>query len=438
MRPLPLLAMMTTRRCCLIGMDDAKVTISLREKTDSVSVLCGLSRDLEEPVEKCVERLKRNLAKKRSFERLDILGDVWGLPNGEAWARATAVVVDDETFECLPYASLGKLSCLGAATIDVPHCAYCPGAVFRWFADDLVSEDQFFTPTKEIEGRTLRLEAHLPNDGLFTKDEAFRELVIGTVRAAAVPDAWRRVREFEKKKNDSFRVATYNVLAEAYERQHSETIPSAERLPVALGELTTLLPDIACLQEVDEKYVETFWGPQLEALGYDIWFSSKNGGAREGLVMAVRRPWSFQSRHILPLRVNPQVNTIAQIAEIGDFTVVNTHLYYANDAVAIRHEQMRRILLERPDIVCGDLNAFPSSTALKLATETLHSAYPASDKHFTHIGRGFHATLDYILFKRPLRTLAVPPYEGQALPSLDYPSDHYLLAADYDIAQHAS
>mmetsp|Transcript_27240 Transcript_27240/g.88035 ORF Transcript_27240/g.88035 Transcript_27240/m.88035 type:complete len:301 (-) Transcript_27240:7-909(-) len=294
---------------------------------------------------------------------------------------------------------------------------------------------------------------------------------------------------------------------------------TSRRLPTALVELKTLAPDVACLQEVDEKYVETFWRPQLEALGYEVWFASKEGGAREGLLTAVstKKGLTLVGRRVVSLKfpytdskgIEHSVITVAQIGTIVvDFlggeekkkegppprrlTVANAHLFYASGAVAVRFEQMKRLLDdERPTFLVGDLNAFPTSAAIQLATtgkvdqdhpdlrggatttktkasthhddddekknnrHILTSAYDLSDfepswsssadddhdddsnqqkkKKCTHAVDGFRATLDYILGDRPaVATLAVPE-DAPPLPTADYPSDHFLIAADFEL-----
>eukprot|EP00633_Aureoumbra_lagunensis_P005794 CAMPEP_0197325062 /NCGR_PEP_ID=MMETSP0891-20130614/71462_1 /TAXON_ID=44058 ORGANISM="Aureoumbra lagunensis, Strain CCMP1510" /NCGR_SAMPLE_ID=MMETSP0891 /ASSEMBLY_ACC=CAM_ASM_000534 /LENGTH=152 /DNA_ID=CAMNT_0042817965 /DNA_START=1129 /DNA_END=1584 /DNA_ORIENTATION=+ len=151
----------------------------------------------------------------------------------------------------------------------------------------------------------------------------------------------------------------------------------------------------------------------------------------------------------------------------------------------LRCEQMHSMLLQKPNIIAGDLNAFPSSAAIKLATQgyvhsshedlaqynklndndsyaptseiKLSSAYdlssftdaspsssPSSSAlYYTHVEAHFRATLDYILIDDNIfetaATLPVPnladmlPNSNDGFPTLDYPSDHILLAADLRI-----
>lgn len=361
---------------------------------------------------------------------------------------------------------------------------------FTWFdTEGAVGSGTRHTPSRPTEA--LRVEARLvnPDPGL-TRDERCRSLELGAVIQLCMPKAWRRSTGFGA--SQCCRIATYNTLADVYARRTPGCLPTALRAPIILGEILRVNPDILCMQEIDQTLYYKFWKPQLEIVGYHADFAPKGGDAREGLATFVKLD-RFEApirRFTTPLP--GKYNTIALVHVLAHkfdssntLAVANTHFYFANWATALRASQMHSLLkslnqLETDAcVLTGDFNAFPNSAALALALQgqvsarhrdlfhsdaypsyfvddgfdaarqqdadiiqsparfRLASAYDLEPPAPTHHVDGFTATLDYILYDsqrfRLLSTLPLPetvPGVSTPLPTLDFPSDHYLLAAD--------
>ncbi|XP_014603536.1 PREDICTED: 2',5'-phosphodiesterase 12 [Polistes canadensis] len=223
----------------------------------------------------------------------------------------------------------------------------------------------------------------------------------------------------------SFRVTSYNILAESY----SSTTYSKENLfpycpayalemnyrkQLILKELIGFNSDIICLQEVDNKIYENDLVPNLSLLGYKSVFNTKNSMS-EGLAIFFNNDrfeelcfdftvighntempkfvqvWSKIKNEKAKKRFLDR-NTTAQIIALkskerpSDILVItNTHLYFHPDADHIRLLQGYYILLyiekfvenmkmKCPDsnvsiLLCGDFNSVPECGIYQLMTE---------------------------------------------------------------------
>ena len=228
----------------------------------------------------------------------------------------------------------------------------------------------------------------------------------------------------------SVRIMSYNCLADAYAHTWGRLYPYLQpqhsgpgyRLPAALHDVAAAGADVVCLQEIDLKWFDRFWLPQLNALGYTCSHTPKNSTAGEGCALCVRSDrytvaelanvdlraglGATSSLPTPPSALAPllgahpamvtamgRVNTVAQLAVLlpvkrsGDcerlppLLVANTHLFFHPGAPHIRILQTDALLRaaacmrRRWDaeaqlslVLCGDLNAEPHDGAVEYLT----------------------------------------------------------------------
>ena len=234
---------------------------------------------------------------------------------------------------------------------------------------------------------------------------------------------------------ETFRVLSYNLLAEAYSRHWDESSSvhsycearltrAAHRMPRLLAEVLDFDADLICLQEVDRAWYDSLWLPSLEARGFVGAFALKRGaGSSEGCATFVRATaFEVLEVHSAPLDVAtppPQLRdlleaqsatregmralpTVAQLlvlrptadastadASTADastasrrrIVLANTHLYFANPAVHVRLMQTAALLHYAHECIyrvrAPTHTAEPSDTAApKLAAAASKPAEP--------------------------------------------------------------
>ncbi|CAK0837217.1 unnamed protein product [Prorocentrum cordatum] len=219
--------------------------------------------------------------------------------------------------------------------------------------------------------------------------------------------------------HDVLRIVSYNVLADAYSHYWDQAFPycGAEflrpeyRLQLLRLELCAYDADIVCLQEVDERWFQQYWEPQLASEGYEARFTPKTSGAGEGCAVLFRRHrFELLELRELDLTRPPRVDVresgteaatgellaacpaladlwsrLGQVAQLAllrcrssgrTLLACNTHLYFAGMARHVRILQSGLILGEasrmaadaatdagvRPALVlCGDFNSTPAA-----------------------------------------------------------------------------
>lgn len=350
-------------------------------------------------------------------------------PNRDAWTDGRALVVDGRKYVVrvnAPLVAGARVAGLKRPAASYPLTAVADGCRFvrpddlawRWFRDDrvLVGEGWAYTPTDEDVGATLRVEATAPISGVRVASPPS-----GIVAAApARPAARERLASLGEPRVDGVRVMTYNVLADAYSHTWSQLYPylspanaDAEgRLPKAMEDVRLARPDVVCLQEVDAKWYDAFWVPQMRAAGYAPagTLSEKTGLTREGVATFARADrWRVATSAVVSLtrpgpspaesateawiRTQPaleealgKVSTVGQIAVLEPvaaggadggrrrpIVVANAHLFFHPGATHLRVLQARWLLRHAETlrrawgrdsgagddvglIVCGDFN----------------------------------------------------------------------------------
>lgn len=279
---------------------------------------------------------------------------------------------------------------------------------------------------------------------------------------------------------EPIRVLQWNILSQSLSVHNDnfvscppEALDWRTRRYRILAEIIEHSPDVICLQEVDHFQ---FISKALRSVGFDgtyfpkpdspcIYIKENNGP--DGCAIFYRlntfevvrvethivEVWRVQSNQVLILTVLRHKASGRQIC------VATTHLKARQGALlsTLRNEQGKDILnfLEErvsndmPIILCGDFNAEPSEPVYRTIMDdprfNLDSAYRQQDgtepPYTTWKIRGDGEcchTIDYIFFSQRHfnvdQRLAFPTGEqigDHRVPSLQYPSDHFSLVADF-------
>lgn len=244
------------------------------------------------------------------------------------------------------------------------------------------------------------------------------------------------------------RVVSWNVLADAYLKDeyfpHTppevlERGPRRKAIADRVEKIQASKVDVLCLQEVDVA-VFALLEERLRTESSGKHFKKRGKG--EGLAIFVRHALSTEPKwkeHIF----SDLSGHVALGVGVGDVTVVTTHLKWEPDGTLPEAHRGRAQLAELLEtwstgtrIVCGDLNALPSSDVLTLAKERgLRDAYSTLDDACTCNANGKRKRIDYILHTPDFA--ATPVAIGEVrddtpLPSTTEPSDHLPIEARLD------
>merc|ERR1719330_1305560 len=282
-----------------------------------------------------------------------------------------------------------------------------PGAKDRW---EDVGTDALYVPIPADRGRSLRVCCSPPRPGRAVWSPATKELV-----EMHPEDAWRWEALSVQREAPTFRIVSYNVLADAYagRKWHMENlwyycapgvVAAPRRRQLVLRDFLAIDADILGMQEADSGQLSAL--APLGALGWEHHFTKKTGQACDGCALFWRRsrfeaqsapvemrlcgkvddlPGLAQdtaraiSQHRNTRDVLANVNTVAQCVLLRDLAaggrlllVANTHLFYSPHANHIRLLQLHMLLSELDTIrkcveekegqlvavvLLGDLNA---------------------------------------------------------------------------------
>jgi endonuclease/exonuclease/phosphatase family metal-dependent hydrolase len=171
----------------------------------------------------------------------------------------------------------------------------------------------------------------------------------------------------------SVRVATWNLWWRFG--------PWKERQPAIAATLERLDADIICLQEVWEVDGGNQAAGFAEQLGYHHVFSNRfEEGEKFGNAILSRWPITRTESRPLPAPGDAEEFRTVAFAEVegprGPIQVFCTHLNWRHDHSAIRQDQLRtiaRFVTETrprtyPPVLCGDMNADPTSDEIRMLT----------------------------------------------------------------------
>eukprot|EP00871_Galdieria_phlegrea_P005026 jgi/Galph1/5524/GphlegSOOS_G4132.1 len=214
----------------------------------------------------------------------------------------------------------------------------------------------------------------------------------------------------ERNSSSSFRVLSYNCLAEIYtsESLHSHcpdwALAWTYRRRNLLNELTRYNVDIMCLQEIQADHYEDYLKPALSRLGYDGVYKAKSREAmgQKGKMDGCATCWKRNLFHLREqfvidfnavaclrhfahpqalnrlLKGNIALVTILDFVDgSGSICLVNIHIYWDPEQTDVKLFQVDVLLEELeislsqmgpniPLIIAGDFNSTPDSTVYEL------------------------------------------------------------------------
>ena len=269
----------------------------------------------------------------------------------------------------------------------------------------------------------------------------------------------------------------WNVLADALSQSTPtsnfyKTLPTAlqwdYRKGLILSEIQRSGADVVCLEEVDHYH--DFFMPEMARLGYDGHYATKpksaclsfpgNNGS-DGCALFYRKSvFTFMDKKEIFYTEHggESSNQLALVLKLAfherPVCVAVTHLK-AKNFPAERLQQGQQLMANinpfaqgAPIVVCGDFNAAPTEPVYQhMASHNLASAYCIALKEepsFTswkfRPDKELRYTIDYIWYSSgglALSGVWELPSAGEigpdALPMLQYPSDHLALCAKFSL-----
>ncbi len=261
----------------------------------------------------------------------------------------------------------------------------------------------------------------------------------------------------------SFRVASYNILANSYVNPEWYTHVNAKVLQwdarkLALTErIAGLDSDVICLQEVEEDAF-TLLEISLRAKGYAGIYAKKERGKLDGCATFYRQGvLQFISSEAIyyndGLQEAPRSGHLALLSsfvgERGVIRVAGTHLRWGSKGKPpvkhVGYRQMRELIdnyiktdsIAYAWIVCGDLNAHSDSPVVKaLVDNGFEDAYKGHQQYTSNPNRRAKR-IDYIFHTAGLRAIPAKLKEIDdltPLPAAEEPSDHLAVVATLEVA----
>jgi endonuclease/exonuclease/phosphatase family metal-dependent hydrolase len=253
----------------------------------------------------------------------------------------------------------------------------------------------------------------------------------------------------------ALRVATLNIWHDAG--------PWERRRALIRRELELLGPDLVGLQEVLRGEGGCQAGELADGLGYEVAYTGacrRADGRWHGNALLSRLPLRDRAGRALPAGgVEPRALLCARVRTAdGWIPVFVTHLTYEAHLAAVRHEQLRAILAEverfrapedLPGVLLADLNSVPGSTEVGTLEDRWLDAWSAGEgpgvtfEPANDYARSWEEPpqrLDYVFVQRDPRVAVRHAATAFATPDvhdglLVWPSDHYGVVADLELAQ---
>ena len=254
----------------------------------------------------------------------------------------------------------------------------------------------------------------------------------------------------------SFRIATYNILADAYARpdRYPESPPEAldwpRRSRLLHAELHDLDCDVLCLQEVQPEAFEDF-DARMRAFGFRGHYARKGQHKPDGCATFVNATvFPDQTADILYFRDGAGsadsghlALTVVAAGEGKRIGLTNTHIKWdppntpAENRWGLRQieewlERRETIAPKAEWVVCGDFNVVSEDPVISRLIESGFADAHPRDLGPTCVANGRARKIDFILHTRGIESIGQSPFpldSSVVLPSLALPSDHVPLVA---------
>lgn len=258
----------------------------------------------------------------------------------------------------------------------------------------------------------------------------------------------------------SFSIASYNVLAssyikaEWYPRTPPACLDADWRIPALAKHICSFETDVICLQEVDRPAFAAVES-SLSSRGYAAHYAAKARGQPDGCATFFREA-TLALRAVEVVRYRDGDNAedgsghialVVILQHAGrSLAIANTHLKWDPPTAHDGHRGLRQIrqLLEEREaifprcdgwIICGDLNATPSSPIVAALQKAGLSYAHASDRMARTCNSNSKAKLIDYLFHTPeldATPIGSPRLDDETpLPSDKEPSDHLAIMSRF-------
>ncbi|XP_030747310.1 protein angel homolog 2 [Sitophilus oryzae] len=213
---------------------------------------------------------------------------------------------------------------------------------------------------------------------------------------------WEQVNKYDEKPGFQFKLMSYNVLAQDLIEQHlylykyhnQKTLEWKIRWRNLYEEISKILPDIMCLQEVQESHLTDYYN-KFEFLGYKGLYKKRTGMTTDGCAIFYQADKVNLVEYETVEFFQPYVgvlnrDNVAIIAKFSpknqpenEFIVATTHLLYNPKRTDVRLAQTQLLVAEierlsfsrsqksdqyLPIIITGDFNTKPDSAVYEYIT----------------------------------------------------------------------
>jgi len=255
----------------------------------------------------------------------------------------------------------------------------------------------------------------------------------------------------------TFRVVTYNILADAYistnryDHVPPKALEASHRHPLLMETIRTFDADVYCLQEVEPHIFEKLQTTLGE--DYSSIYEQKPNRPDGCAVFYKNNVFTCLDSKVLHYKSHSsRDNQLALIAHLSDgeqtYAVVSTHLRWqpprTNRRDHVGRLQLLELLNRREELapegahwlIAGDFNAISESVVLQAALERHFELSCRTQRPWDTCNiNGRRRKLDYILYSskqlhaQPGR---LPSLERDTpMPSLTTPSDHFPVSVDF-------
>eukprot|EP00736_Rhodelphis_marinus_P003510 Rmarinus@m.15101 len=260
----------------------------------------NLNRSMDEIVEKCLIRLTKSVGG-QSVTLTDDSGNQ--IPqdrmNSTAWKHGGSLAIDESVYKILvnpPYLeniALDEWPMRGYPVHATVTGMFVDRYLWRWFRcfdrdfhkKEIVSHEEFYVPTMNDLNSYIGVEcipvrtSNCSPPGSDVHGGSMTAISKTVVRDAPQPEKLLSGhRESARIPQESFRVMTYNILADMYATTNfaktvlypyvsEECLDIRYRRQLLLAEIAHFQPDILCMQEVGQKLFKSYLVPHLARLG---------------------------------------------------------------------------------------------------------------------------------------------------------------------------